>query len=120
MTTRFILLIGFLFLIDIYAFQAFKTAFSSITDKNKDLFFKIYWAISLLAFAAIIAAMFTSVDEWPKAFKVYLFAAIVIVYFAKLVIALFMIIDDVIRFFRWVFSFFFNKNTSAALDIKTN
>ncbi len=107
---RWILFVIVVFLIDLYAFQAFKTVF-----KNKWIYF-LYWAISILVPVNFVYWFydFERKDFWHS--HGYAFAIFITFLLPKLVILSFMFGEDVVRLFQKITSYFSVSQTSTIPD----
>ncbi len=104
---RWILFIIVIFLIDLYAFQAFKTVF-----KNNWTYF-LYWVISILVLVNFVY-WFYGLDR--KDFShphSYTFAIFITFFLPKLVILSFMFGEDVVRLFQKISSYFSVSQTRS-------
>ena len=94
--------VAIILLIDIYAFQAFKTVTASSSSKVKAIINAAYFIVSVLVIVAFLTLAFSRFDFMPKMVRNTIFAIIVGLFFAKLVIVFFVLIDDVRRLFQWI------------------
>jgi uncharacterized protein len=95
------------FLIDLYAFQVVKTLTKSSSTDTRRLIYYFYWAIPLLSISVwAITQFLLPPDALSRVTRQFIWSAMLIPYFAKLAMVLIVLFDDVIRFFKWVFSFF--------------
>lgn len=94
--------VAIILLIDIYAFQAFKTVTASSSSKVKAIINAAYFIVSVLVIVAFLTLAFSRFDFMPKMVRNTIFAIIVGLFFAKLVIVFFVFIDDVRRLFQWI------------------
>ena len=108
---KLIILIGCLFLLDIY----FYLGTVSVVNKlwNYKIIFKIiYWLISILVYAGIIYLVVTYNKTTPSVRfndNIIYTSLFFILFIAKLIGSIPLIIDDILRVFRYVFSFFNNS-----------
>lgn len=95
----------FMFLLDLYVFQAVKWVCQPYSDRTRIWVYGIYWSISLLALVMIVSFPFLpSSIQLSKVFRNYVFSILVGIFFAKLMAALFFLIDDVRRGGMWLVS----------------
>lgn len=94
--------VAIILLIDIYAFQAFKTVTAGSSSKVKAIINAAYFIVSVLVIVAFLTLAFSRFDFMPKMVRNTIFAIIVGLFFAKLVIVFFVFIDDVRRLFQWI------------------
>lgn len=112
-----VLAIVFFFLIDFYVFQVVKTLTKSSTTDTRRLIYYFYWSIPIVSLLVWIVTQFViSPDVLPRSTRQFVWAAILIPYFAKLAMILVLLFDDVIRFFKWVISFFTKQQEIATTD----
>jgi predicted MPP superfamily phosphohydrolase len=97
--------LGILFFIDLYAFQAIKALLPSNNLRQKRLVYAIYWGVTVLSFAALIAVGLVN-NESMRAKRAMLMTFLAINYFSKTFVILFLIIDDLIRLGKWVAQYF--------------
>lgn len=88
--------------IDIYAFQAIKTASRDLQTRYQRLLAIVYWSITAITILTMIVGPMTQIREWPQILKVFLAGVIIPAYFAKTFIIFFMLIDDVWRLGQWL------------------
>lgn len=84
-------------LIDIYAFQAFRTLAATWPPGVRWVVFGIYWAIPLLTAIYLIAASSGWTDQWSKGASSSARALVFILYVSKFLVALLMFGDDIRR-----------------------
>ncbi len=97
---------AFLFTLDIYSFQAFKTVSS-----NKGIYAG-YWFVALLVYILFFSAALGFLDI-PKPFSNYIFGTLLAIYIFKFVLIWFLMIEDVVRLGKWVATWFQNTPSSS-------
>jgi predicted MPP superfamily phosphohydrolase len=117
MAVRFAILLGFFLLLDWYFYQAVSTVSQSYTNSSKNIIRNIYWGFTIFSALFMLMAIITGPLNAPKFLRVYVFSFIVLVEIAKLVGVSFILIDDIIRLFRWIFSFFSTTKTEQGNQI---
>lgn len=100
--TTWMLLIGFMILLDIYVFQVAKFLVQNSNLKTKWVVYSIFWGLSLLSIVLVGLLPYIQFDHWPKNLRNYLFVIVVGFLFAKLLAAIFFLIDDVRRGSMWL------------------
>lgn len=111
-----LLIISFLLiLIDVYAFQAFKTSVKDSPILIRRIVYVLYGLISLSSIIFLVVMLNISPNYWQKPWFIYWRAFATIAYFCKLPIALFVGFDDIRRLFLWGYSFF----TTQPVDMKS-
>lgn len=102
-----ILFVGvILIFIDLYFYQAIRTILIGSSATRKNIVFYIYWGFTAFSFLLFLAPTLYPLQDWPKVIKVYLFAFVIMLIISKIIGSVFIVTDDVIRFFRWIGSFF--------------
>ncbi len=94
--------------IDFYVWQAIKVVMRSASASTQRLIGFGYWGFTIFSIISLIAIFtYTPITAPAKAsFRTFLMAGIAIVYISKIFSVLVLIIDDIIRFGKWVVSFF--------------
>ena len=114
MSIRIIITLAFFALIDLYGFQAFKTAF-----KNKKRVTRIYWGIHLFLYAAAILG-FIFKDGFPQGGLQLFFTIILTFSFPKLIILPFLFIEDLVRGVKWIIQQFAKPKSNPSSEKKDN
>ncbi len=94
--------VAILLLLDMYAFQAFKTVSLHSTSRAKTIINAAYWAVSALVIATFLTLVLTRSDFMPRVVRNTMFAIIIGLFLAKLTMVFFILIDDIRRFFQWI------------------
>lgn len=103
------------FLIDLYVFQAVKSLTKSLSDDSRRLVYYAYWALPIISLGVWIVTQFLlPPDSISRVTRQFIWSAILIPYFAKIFMVIILMLDDVIRFFKWVYSYFVPQTTTAA------
>src|SRR6187402_3264871 len=90
-------------LIDIYAFQAVRSASSNLSPQIKQVINIVYWCFTLLAVSTLTAAVYVfPFDKWPPVLRMVLSSFIIVVYLAKLLMLPIIFFDDIFRGISWV------------------
>lgn len=108
MLIRFIIFSVILFIVDLYVFQAVRVAFRSSTIIQPKYIYAAFWTLCISCYVILLAGGIYDWHFWPKALRTYLFAFVFITFFAKLFVVVFLVLDDLIRLFRWIFSYLSN------------
>lgn len=88
----------FFFLIDIYAFQAFKTAFP-----DKTWLKAAYWAFHIISYIGLgIGMYFMAQGQLKVKYMFWILTAFIALYVPKLIVILVMFLEDITRFFRFI------------------
>ena len=91
-----------LLLIDIYAFQTFKTVSLNSSSRVKTIINATYWTVSVLVIATFLTLVFSRSDFMPRIVRNTMFAIIIGLFLAKLTMVFFILIDDIRRLFQWI------------------
>lgn len=95
-----------LILVDIYVFQAIKSIYSDSKTSTQRIAYIIYWSLSSITYLALILILIKGNSNWHGWSKILIVGTAQTIFFAKVLILPFVLIDDIIRLFRWIFSFF--------------
>lgn len=110
MLFRLLFIIALLFLVEIYAFQAFKT----LIKTNK--FLLVYSILSALAFVYITYSFLTfdrSVGQTKH--TLFIFGLLLLIYLPKIVLTLVLLTEDIFRIFSGIFNYATLDNQSEFL-----
>ncbi|MCW3085490.1 MAG: metallophosphoesterase [Bacteroidetes bacterium] len=115
-----IFLIGiFLFLVDLYFYQALRTIMAGASVSRKNLVFYIYWGFTIFSFLLFLTPVFFTFSHFPKFIRIYVFAFVVMLIISKLIGSVFIAVDDLVRLFRWIASYF-SKPTDVVTESVQN
>lgn len=109
-TKFFFFLMAFLFLMDLYVFQAIK-AVTPQNQRYKSWIYAAYWIVSVSSLVFILLQPFTKMSP---AYRNPVFAIIMGLFLFKLVISLFLIFDDLRRLSLWGYDSIFQKPAVVA------
>lgn len=93
--------LGFMFLIDLYFFQALKVLTQSASPRARFWIHSGYWTLSVLAIVMLILLPYLQMDKAAKLAKSTIFSMIAGLFFAKLIASLFFLVDDLRRGVLW-------------------
>lgn len=85
-----------LFFIDIYAFQAIRTAVDS-----KYLYW-LYWFISAATYITLTLAITTNIRTWAAEWRLYIGATLLSIFIFKLLVSIFLLGEDAFRAVKWI------------------
>jgi uncharacterized protein len=105
MQSRFIIILFVFFFVDLYFYQSIVTVLKNSTISKKNIAFYSYWAFSVASYLLIITALIVGQHNIPKFVKVYVFAFFIIIAISKLIGVVFLLVDDIVRLFRFAFSY---------------
>jgi len=91
-----------LILIDIYIYQAIKTAFRNVNPKTKKYAVIFHWTIVGISSLLILLYNFAIPDLLPYSAKSSILVGLFIIYLSKLFGVIFLLIDDLKRLFTWL------------------
>ncbi|MDX5481371.1 MAG: metallophosphoesterase [Hymenobacteraceae bacterium] len=92
-----------LFLVDLYVFQAVKTAMQSFAPTTQKVVYFIHWAVFAIT-AGTFALVSATRGTTPSAFQTYLASTLFIIFASKLIVVLFLMLDDVVRLGKFAFN----------------
>jgi predicted MPP superfamily phosphohydrolase len=110
-----IILAGFMILLDLYVFQIVKTVSQSGGPKTKSIIFVTYWIISIAALVILFILPLLNLDNYSKGVRSTVFAVIVGLFLAKLIASVFFLIDDIRRAIQWLVGKLFFRNTEGEI-----
>lgn len=105
MKFRFLIVLGVLLCIDWYFYQSISTVMKNSSDNKKNIAAYLYWGFSIFSALLILAAVFFNYTSFPKFIRIYCWAIVLVILLVKIVGCLFILTDDLIRLFRWGFSY---------------
>lgn len=97
-----LIFLTFIFLLDLYVFQAVKTVSHSGSPKTKAIVYSIYWGITLFTVVGFLLFTFGGPELLPRKARTYLLAFIMGFLLAKIVAIIFILVDDIRRAIQWV------------------
>lgn len=100
-------------LVDLYAFQAIKTAFGKLARNKRNAIYLGYWSITVVGLVLFVINMSLDYEQTPRWFRWLVTAWSSMWVPAKLIVSFFLSVDDLIRLARWIKSFFVPKGTGA-------
>lgn len=111
---RILFLCLFLFTIDLYTYQAFKTIFP-----DKPWLKWAYWGFHVLLYIMIGGVIsFVSSGTMKSSQLILFFSVIIALYIPKLLIGAVLLLEDVTRLFRWIASFFIKTEGNVSTGHK--
>lgn len=108
-----LILAGFMLLLDFYVFQIVKTLSQSAGAKTKSIIFTSYWIISITAIIFLFILPLLKLDNYSKGVRSTVFAVLIGLFLAKLIAAVFFLIDDIRRAIQWLVGKVFFRNTEG-------
>jgi predicted MPP superfamily phosphohydrolase len=111
---QIVLIVFFLFLLDLYVFQAVKTVTTGMKPQGKLAINVIFWLITALTIATVIALPYLRNQNTTPAIRIYPIAILLGVIIAKLLAVSFFLIDDVRRGVQWLVVQISTSNQSSA------
>jgi uncharacterized protein len=107
-----LILAGFMVLLDFYVFQIVKTV-SNGSPKTRSIIFTSYWIISIAAIIILFVLPLLHLDNYSKGVRSTVFAVIIGLFLAKLIAAVFFLVDDIRRGIQWLVGKLFFRNTEG-------
>lgn len=107
-----LILAGFMILLDLYVFQIIKTV-SHGSTKTRSIIFTSYWVISIAALIILFVLPLLHLDNYSKGVRSTVFALIIGLFLAKLIAAVFFLVDDIRRGIQWLAGKLFFRNTEG-------
>src|SRR5215213_3437807 len=108
-----LVLAGFMILLDFYVFQIVKTLSHNAGPKTRSVIFISYWTISALALIILFILPFLHLDNYSRSVRSTIFAIIIGLFLSKLIGSVFFLIDDLRRGIQWLAGKIFFKNTEG-------
>lgn len=107
-----LILAGFMILLDLYVFQIVKTV-SGGSPKTRSIIFTSYWVISVAAIIILFILPLLNLDNFSKGVRSTVFAVIIGLFLAKLIASVFFLVDDIRRGIQWLVGKVFFRNTEG-------
>ena len=98
-----------LLLVDIYAFQAVKTAMNGNSPLLKRSVFSIYWLLTLNALVIMATFYLDVYYDIPKIIRMNMQGMMILTIVAKLLIVPFLLVDDIWRLVQFSINYFSNQ-----------
>lgn len=108
-----LILAGFMILLDLYVFQIVKTVSQSGGPRTKSIIFTSYWVISIMALVILFILPLLNLDNYSKGVRSTVFAVIIGLFLAKLIASVFFLVDDIRRGIQWLVGKVFFRNTEV-------
>ena len=104
MATRFIFILVFLVLIDVYVFRTFVHQFSSISNILKYSIYTVFWIVPIFLVSFTIYGFAFNGSDDIRANKaiLYVMACLVLFYIPKLLILVFQGVEDISKIGAWL------------------
>lgn len=112
MIVRILIFSTLIILIELYFLQAVKTFVQDFSQGKKTAILYTTYIIACVSILMAIVAVIYPPPNWVP-FLRFLSSILVIIVLCKLIGCTFLLIDDIIRLFRWIFSFFKSKPAEA-------
>ncbi|WP_161890192.1 metallophosphoesterase [Pontibacter russatus] len=106
----------FLFLVDLYVFQAIKTVTQNLDPTAQRVIYFLFWAVFAVTAVTFVLGSATRGTP-PSAYKTYLASTLFIIFASKLVVVLFLLVDDTVRIGRIAFHY---ASSDTAFDPSRN
>jgi uncharacterized protein len=108
--------IGIFFLIDLYVFQAVKVLTRTSSADTRRLIHLVYWAVPVVSLVVwLITQFLLPPDALSRVSRQFIWTAMLIPYFAKFFAIFVLLFDDLLRFGKWIASFFGSPSPTPTL-----
>lgn len=108
-----LILAGFMVLLDLYVFQIIKTVSQSGGSRSRSIIFTVYWIVSIAALVILFVLPLLNLDNYSKGVRSTVFAIVIGLFLAKLVASIFFLVDDIRRGIQWMVGKLFFRNTEG-------
>lgn len=108
-----LVLAGFMLLLDFYVFQIIRFLSHSAGPKTKSILYISYWAVSLSFLVFLFILPYLNLDYVYKGVRTTLFAVIIGLFLGKLIGSIFFALDDIRRGIQWLVGKVFFTNTEG-------
>ncbi len=108
-----LLMAGFMILLDFYVFQVVKAVSQTAGPKTRSVIIISYWTISILALLVLFLLPYLNLGNYSRTARSIVFAVIIGLFIAKLVAAVIFLIDDIRRGIQWIVGKTFFRNTEG-------
>ena len=98
---RLLLILFILLLIDLYVFQAVKTAVQGFSSSTRSFFYWLYWSFTVITILGIFCFRITSPMQGARIIRLFILGFLFVNYIPKLIVILFLLVDDLIRVTKW-------------------
>ena len=95
---------------DFYLWKSIRTSISKLQYLIKLLSSLLYWLPLALVVVYFLFSIIINIKDWNQNIRTYLTALMIVFFMTKIVSVLFLFIADIFRVFRFIYSFFFNRN----------
>jgi len=116
---RFLIPLIILLCIDIYSFQAIRTACENLSHSTRRWIYIFFWAVSAVMLSMFLIGLFSDFFVSHKVLRNYLLGFLFATYFSKLILVIFLLFDDIGRLVRWIISLFNHPGEAIAPEHPT-
>ena len=109
-----------LFLIDLYFFQAIVTILKGTAASRRNTVYYIYWGFTALSMLFLVTVVLVNYINLPPFIRVYVFSFFLLIIICKIIGSVFLATDDLIRLFRWIWSYLIKTPASETREIIKN
>jgi len=110
---RFAIILAIIVLVELYFLQAVKTIVQDYSPGKKATLMWIAWILAGLSVTVGVVALLYPPPAWNAFFRIVM-AIMMMLILCKLLGCIVLLLDDIIRFFRWVFSYMRPSEVKAA------
>lgn len=101
---------GFMIVLDIYFFQILKLLTSSAAPRTRGIINVTYWTVSIVFVLLLFLLPYLNLDGIQKGLRSTVFAVLIGMFIFKLFAAVFFLLDDIRRGVQWLWGKFFFQN----------
>ncbi len=105
MIIRFVIFFVLILLVDLYFYQSLRVLTANWQPRSKQILFYSYWIFSAITISLLILAAAIPPAGAGRVFQKYMFNFMVILTFTKFLGFLPLLIEDIVRLFRWLFTY---------------
>jgi predicted MPP superfamily phosphohydrolase len=107
-----LILAGFMVLLDFYVFQIVKTVAHG-SHRTRTIIFISYWIISIAALIILFVLPLLHLDNYSRGVRSTVFAIFIGLFIAKLIASVFFLVDDIRRGIQWLVGKLFFRDTEG-------
>lgn len=112
-TPFWLVVIGFMLLLDLYVFQAVKVVTQGSGTRTRSIVYITYWTFSVLTLLVFFMLPYLNLENHSRGLRSTVFAIVAALFFAKFMVSVFLLIDDLRRGIQWVAGKLFFSNTEG-------
>ncbi|GIV33281.1 MAG: phosphoesterase [Chitinophagales bacterium] len=109
----YLVITGFILIVDTYAFQAVKSATRELAAPFRHSIRFLYWSFTALTIGVFTLALVFQFQDWSPGVRAFLFSTIMLVYIARLFTIPFLLAEDIYRIVSWIAGLFHSSQGTA-------